>query len=312
MRIILPTPIPDVVGKTQSDAEDRIDEMGFRVGAVSFVATTAVEVTRVISQSPAYDTLVMPGGNVNIVVSAGPPVPVPNVVGLDEAAARAAISDAGLGVSTPTQVWSAIVPVGAVVAQNPAPGTLVIVDSKVSLQISKGPQPKTVPYTTGRTESQARSSLVSAGFVVGAVHREYSTSVRAGYVTRTDPAAGIQAFVGDTVNIYISLGKPRPSVGTPKAPLTMRKGRSYTIYGFLKPRHPAKSSPVLIYKWKKTLGPGGSRTDTSTRPRATTTATRSTPSRCHCRQRESGGCGHMRVRTAGTLPRGRAGTTTSR
>jgi len=149
-------------------------------------------------------------------------------------------------------VWSAIVPVGAVVAQDPAPGTLVIVNSKVSLQISKGPQPKTVPYTTGRTESQARSSLVSAGFVVGAVRREYSTSVRAGYVTRTDPAAGIQAFVGDTVNIYISLGKPSPWVGTPKAPLTMRKSRSYTIYGFLKPRHPAKSSPVLIYKWKKT------------------------------------------------------------
>jgi len=252
VRIILPTPIPDVVGKTRSDAEDKIAEMGFRVGTVSLVATDGVEVTRIISQSPAFDTLVLPGGAVNIVVSAGPPVPVPNVCGMEETSARAAISDAGLGVSTATEVWSSIIPVGAVVAQNPVAGTLVIIDSKVSLQISKGPQPKSVPYTTRRTESQARTTLESAGFVVGSVYKEYSTSVAAGYVTRSDPPYGTQAFVGDTVNLFVSLGKPKPWVGTPKAPLTMRKNSYYTVYGYLKPRHTSGTYPVRIYKWKRT------------------------------------------------------------
>jgi len=58
--------------------------------------------------------------------------------------------------------------------------------------------------------------------------------------------------VGDTVNIYVSLGKPKPTVGTPIAPSTFRKGRYYTVYGYLKPRHNSGSYPVRIYKYKKT------------------------------------------------------------
>jgi len=252
VRIIIPTPIPLVIGETQSDAEEAIQEMGFKVGNVTLVATTTVDITKVISQTPAPDTLVLPGGSVNILVSAGPPIPVPNVVGMDEATARAAIGAAGLGVSTVTQVWSSIVPEGFVVAQSPVADTPVIIDSKVSLQVSKGPQPKTVPYTMGRTESSAKSSLTSAGFVIGSVYKEYSTQYAAGYVTRTNPPAGAQAFVGDTVNIYVSLGKPKPTVGTPIAPSSMRKGRYYTVYGYLKPRHTSGTYPVRIYKYKKT------------------------------------------------------------
>ncbi len=45
---------------------------------------------------------------------------------------------------------------------------------------------------------------------------------------------------------------PRPSVGTPKAPSRMTKGRSKTVYGYLKPRHTKGTYPIRIYKWKKT------------------------------------------------------------
>lgn len=251
-RALLPTPIPNVTGMTRSDAEDRILEMGFKLGTVSLVATDAVEITRIISQTPAHDTLVMPGNNVNLVVSAGPPVIVPNVVGMEEESAKTAIGEAGLGVSSVTQAYSSIVPLGSVVSQTPTAGTPVILASKVALVVSKGPQPKTVPYTTGMSEGQARTTLESYGFVAGATYKEYSAAYPAGSVTRTAPTAGTQAFVGDTVNLYVSLGKPKPWLSNPVAPSRVRAGRSYTVYGYLKPRHTAGTYPARIYMWRKT------------------------------------------------------------
>jgi hypothetical protein len=34
----------------------------------------------------------------------------------------------------------------------------------------------------------------------------------------------------------------------------MRRGRSYKVYGYLKPRHRSGTYPVRIYKWRKVNG----------------------------------------------------------
>jgi hypothetical protein len=44
----------------------------------------------------------------------------------------------------------------------------------------------------------------------------------------------------------------RPYVRTPIAPKTMRRTRSYTVYGYFKPRHKSGTHPVLIYRYRKT------------------------------------------------------------
>lgn len=45
---------------------------------------------------------------------------------------------------------------------------------------------------------------------------------------------------------------PKVYIRTPIAPTTMSKGKAYTIYGYLKPRHTAGTYPVRIYKYRKT------------------------------------------------------------
>ncbi|PKQ16709.1 MAG: hypothetical protein CVT67_02765 [Actinobacteria bacterium HGW-Actinobacteria-7] len=45
--------------------------------------------------------------------------------------------------------------------------------------------------------------------------------------------------------------RPRASLGTPRAPSKMSQSRSYTVYGYLKPRHTSGSYPVRIYRWSK-------------------------------------------------------------
>ena len=47
---------------------------------------------------------------------------------------------------------------------------------------------------------------------------------------------------------------PKPDVRTPIAPKTMSHSKSYTVHGYLKPRHTSGSYPVRIYKYRKVSG----------------------------------------------------------
>ena len=51
-----------------------------------------------------------------------------------------------------------------------------------------------------------------------------------------------------TASVYAT---PKAYVRTPVAPSKMSKSKSYTVYGYLKPRHTSGSYPVRIYKYRK-------------------------------------------------------------
>lgn len=53
---------------------------------------------------------------------------------------------------------------------------------------------------------------------------------------------------GPTASVY---ALPRVYVRTPIAPKKMRPGRSYTVYGYLKPRHASGTKPVQVKCYKK-------------------------------------------------------------
>ena len=65
-------------------------------------------------------------------------VTVPDVVGLEQAAAEAAITDANLVVGTVTTSYSDTVPLGHIISQNPAGGTIVPLGSSVNITASLG------------------------------------------------------------------------------------------------------------------------------------------------------------------------------
>ena len=66
-------------------------------------------------------------------------ISVPDVTGLSQAEAEAAIISAGLVIGTATTTYSAIVPAGYVISQNPRAGTEVTEGKAVDLVISSGP-----------------------------------------------------------------------------------------------------------------------------------------------------------------------------
>ncbi len=138
-------------------------------------------------------------------------VTVPNVVGQPRASAEAAIIAAGLTVGTITQSYSGVVPAGSVISQTPAGGTLMLAGSLVSLTISLGPAPVSVPNVVGMTQSDAQAAILSAGLQVGTVTTANSQTVPAGSVISQDPASGTSVPAGSFVSFVVSL---RPSLIT--------------------------------------------------------------------------------------------------
>jgi beta-lactam-binding protein with PASTA domain len=133
-----PVAVPDVVGRTQSDAEATITGSGFTVGAVTQVWSASVLTGSVAGQDPAAGTVMIPGSQVGLVVSRGPqPVAVPNTVGMTQADAQAAVTAVGLTVGAVTQEYSGTVPEDTVLSQNPAAETLLPPGAPVSLVLAK-------------------------------------------------------------------------------------------------------------------------------------------------------------------------------
>lgn len=69
-----------------------------------------------------------------------------------------------------------------------------------------------VPDVSNKPIAEARSELQAAGFTIGTETEVYNPDVEVGNVVSTDPAAGVQAAKGSSVNITISKGTEQVTV----------------------------------------------------------------------------------------------------
>jgi RHS repeat-associated protein len=136
--------VPDVVGMAQAMAQSAIINAGYTIGTIDSRYDGSIPAGRVISQTPGAGSTALPGTPVNLVISLGvQPVTVPQMVGLSQANAEAAIFAAGLALGSVNSLYSASVPVGNVISHTPVAGTVVSPGTGVSLVVSLGPSPVT-------------------------------------------------------------------------------------------------------------------------------------------------------------------------
>jgi hypothetical protein len=164
-----------------------------------------VAVGVVISQYPDAGDTVAWGSEFDIEVSLGvETAEMPDVLGLTQAAAVAAIEGAGLVASISTD-YSETVDAGDVISQIPDAGVSVETGSDVCIVVSLGVEPTIVPDVVGDYYLAAQS-LIGAEGLVYASTMAYSATVAAGYVISQSPAAGASVAVGSTVTATISRG----------------------------------------------------------------------------------------------------------
>ncbi|HEX4188295.1 MAG TPA: Stk1 family PASTA domain-containing Ser/Thr kinase [Solirubrobacteraceae bacterium] len=147
-----PVHVPDVTGRSRSDAEAALTGAGLTVGTVTQSSSSTQAPGTVISQSPAGGGSVPSGGAVNLTVAQAPSdVTVPNVVGKGEALAAAALGGAGLTPRTATTPTSEEAKVGIVLKQSPAGGKHAKKGATVTITVGVLATPTTTTTTPAPT-----------------------------------------------------------------------------------------------------------------------------------------------------------------
>jgi len=96
---------------------------------------------------------------------------------------------------------------GQIIRQLPEQGTQVEKGTEIHIWISLGPEPKVkvMENLVGQERTTAENYL-SGQKILFLCYDEYSETVKAGHVIRTDPEAGVELEDGQTVLLYISIG----------------------------------------------------------------------------------------------------------
>ena len=192
-----------------------------------------------------------------VTVAGATNVSVPNVVGMTQAAATTAITNAKLVLGTVTQQASSTVPAGSVISENPAAGSSVAQNSAVNLVVSSGTAPTSVsvPNVVGMTQAAATTAITNAKLVLGTVTKQTSSTVPAGSVISENPAAGSSVAQNSAVNLTVSTGRPtnsRPPVANAGLDLTVLPGTFNVLSGSY------SSDPdngIASYLWTQNAGP---------------------------------------------------------
>ncbi len=197
--VVAPAYTPDPVtattatGRTPVPGPDEDDRGGNRTGMLVFLGLLLVAL--IVGAALILPSLFEDNPN---------QVQVPDLIGMTEQQARAAIGDAGLSVGQPEYVADPDVARDKVIQQSPNRDTFVESGSTVTITVSTGKPMTSVPSVVGQDRDAARQTLENAN--LKPVFREKEDDAPRGQVVETTPAAGEQVPEGTTITVLFSDG----------------------------------------------------------------------------------------------------------
>jgi len=200
--------VPQVDGLPQAQAVDQIKSAGLVPSVVSQNSTT-VQKGLVIRTNPPNGNSISKGGTVTVYVSSGAAkIQVPNVTGMQQAAAQQKLASVGLNNVTTQPDAQSTQPQGQVDHMNPAGGTYVDPNTQITLYVSGGGVQ--VPSVIGDTAVQAQQILNGQGFqvTINVDPAPPGQPVPPGTVWSQNPAGNTAKPSGSTVQIFV---EPQPT-----------------------------------------------------------------------------------------------------
>jgi serine/threonine-protein kinase len=204
--------VPDLVGLDVAQAGNLVSG-DFTVEQIDEASETD-PIGVVIRTDPVAGTRVDKGSTITLVVSTGPaPRVLPELTGLSFAEALSKLEGMGLLVEYAEPVYDENVAKDIVLAwtvpDSPAlvAGGTVLKGTTVSVVVSAGPAPRTVPDLTDMALADAAAALQALGLAITEAPQEFSNEIGQGRVIRQDPAPGGSVERGSTVTVAISKGQ---------------------------------------------------------------------------------------------------------
>ncbi len=215
--------VPGVIGDNLSNAESTLRHAGLSYN-VNYIYSTS-SANSVVRQTPSRGTKESKGFTVQLYVSNGSSPPpagavVPDVASDSTTAAANVLGKKGFNVSsTYSYSYSSSIAQGYVIGTQPPSGSTQPYGSTITLVVSEGPAPATVPNVVGDALSQAETTLVNDGFTPSKTCQSVSAQSESGNVISQNPAAYSQSTSGAPVQIvygaYPSCSSPSTTSSLP-------------------------------------------------------------------------------------------------
>lgn len=196
---------PNLVGLSQEDAIQILEDLGLVMGNTSEEYSSAFKENLIMDQKPEFNERIKPGGSVNLTVSRGEEtILIPNIIGLDYIYASNYLKSLGLVVkSSKAPVTDLINEPGKIIEVVPAPGSRAAVNSMVELVISTNEPLILIPDFMHLGLEQAINVLDSSdiNYEISYISTDYSA--QEGTVLGQHPESGTYISPGSSVILFI-------------------------------------------------------------------------------------------------------------
>ena len=196
-----PVPVPtDLPGKTIDQASAALTAASLKLGVVTDAFDETVAKGIVLSLADGVTPQMPKGSAIGLVVSAGPkPRTIPDIAGKPIAEVAPQLEALGLKV-TRVDEYSDTVAENLVISSSPAAGQTAAKGSAVTVTVSKGKKPVTIPASiVGKSIADASAQLTALGLTVSGVAGNPTRTV-----TGSTPAVGTQVKAGSAVTLVTS------------------------------------------------------------------------------------------------------------
>mgnify|MGYP000873451358 FL=1 len=201
--------VPAVTGLDKDEAIKLLKEKKLNGLIVKTVNDDSVEAGKIVEQSPAANSEVKEGTNVELTVSVGKnKTIVPNLSNIDLDKVEGILSKSNLSLGKVERKYDDKVDENKIISQSVNFGEEVEKGTKIDIVVSRGKEDKKVevPDLMGKTEAEAIKILYDSGLAVGKTEKK-ADNQKAGTVIWQSYGKGVKVDAETKIDIVISSGK---------------------------------------------------------------------------------------------------------
>ena len=211
----------DIRGMSVDDAQERVDRLNLDLTVFAYETRQSDEEEgTILEQDVKVGDVVKRGSQINVVIAGkgdntSEMVKIPSVIGKTKSSAKSTLESAGFKVNFEYGDYNDSVAADVVTAQSPSAKNQAAKGSTVTVTLSPGQKPITVPNVVNYSQSQAESALTGAGLKYTYADSQYSDTVPAGSVI-SQTKSGETVAAGTTITLTLSKGKQQISTNVSK------------------------------------------------------------------------------------------------